>query len=87
MIAARTLTDVPAGQLVRVVGVTGGRALVARLAALGFTPGTPVTPVRNAALGPVIVSLRDTRVALGRREAANVLVTLLPNPVQAADER
>ncbi|MGC8874729.1 MAG: FeoA family protein [Chloroflexia bacterium] len=54
--------------------LAGGRGFVSRLAALGFTVGTPVTMVRNHGHGPVIVLVRDTRIALGRGEAAKVLV-------------
>jgi ferrous iron transport protein A len=54
--------------------LVGGRGFVSRLAALGFTVGAPVTMVRNHGQGPVIVLVRDTRIALGRGEAAKVLV-------------
>jgi ferrous iron transport protein A len=48
---------------------------MARMASLGFTPGAVVTMTRNDGFGPVIVSVRGTRVALGRGEANRVLVT------------
>jgi len=44
------------------------------MAALGFTPGAEVTIVQNFGHGPLIVLLRDTRVALGRGEAGKVSV-------------
>lgn len=56
--------------------LAGGRGFVSRLAALGFTVGAPVTMVRNHGHGPVIVLVRGTRIALGRGEAAKVLVRL-----------
>lgn len=49
-----------------------GKSLGARCLALGFTPGTPVTMVRNEKSGPLIVQVRDTRVALGRGEAQKI---------------
>jgi len=54
--------------------LAGGRNFVSRLAALGFTPGAPVTVVQNLGYGPLIVLVRDCRIALGRGEAAKVLV-------------
>lgn len=55
-------------------GFRAGRGMVSRCLALGFTPGTAVEMVQNAGRGPVIVLVRDTRVALGRGEAQKVMV-------------
>lgn len=69
-----SLTDIkPGGQGV-VRALHGGRHFKSRLAALGFTPGAPVEMVRNHRIGPIIVSIRGTQVALGRGEAKRVLV-------------
>ncbi|HID87286.1 MAG TPA: ferrous iron transport protein A [Anaerolineae bacterium] len=62
-----------------VQGLAGGHGLVGRLASLGFTPGVRVTMVQNFGRGPVIVLVRDTRVALGRGEAMKVLVERMAN--------
>jgi len=59
--------------------LAGGRGFVSRLAALGFTLGAEVTMVQNFGRGPLIVLVRDTRVALGRGEAAKVLVEATNN--------
>ncbi len=47
---------------------------MSRLASLGFTPGANLHVVQNYGRGPIIVTLRDTRVALGRGEAQKILV-------------
>jgi ferrous iron transport protein A len=57
-----------------VVALEGGRGLVSRLATLGFTPGAPLTMVQNFGHGPVIVRVRDARIALGRGQALKILV-------------
>ncbi len=57
-----------------VAALTGGHDLVARLAALGLTPGVAFEIAQNPGHGPVIVLVRDTRLVLGRGEAAHVLV-------------
>ena len=57
-----------------VMELRGGRGFVARLATLGFTPGALLTMVQNFGSGPLIVRVRDARIALGRGEAAKVIV-------------
>jgi ferrous iron transport protein B len=57
----------------------GGHSILSRLAALGFTPGTVVTMVHNGDHGPILVSVRGSRVALGRGEAAHILVSYTDN--------
>jgi ferrous iron transport protein A len=70
-----TLEELGAGQTGRVRDVRGKVQVVARLAALGFVPDTPILMVQNFGSGPVIVEVRGTRVALGRREASKVHLT------------
>jgi ferrous iron transport protein A len=55
----------------------GGRHFLSRLAALGFTPGARLRVMQNFGHSPIIVNLRDTRVALGRGEATKILVERL----------
>jgi ferrous iron transport protein A len=52
----------------------GGHQFLSRLASLGFTPGAHLEVIQNFGHGPIIVRLRDTRVALGRGEAKKILV-------------
>ena len=72
--SARALSSLPAGRRGVVRALQGGHLFCSRAANLGFTAGTEVTVVQNFGRGPMIVSLRGTRVALGRAEAALVLV-------------
>ncbi|MGQ9667265.1 MAG: FeoA family protein [Anaerolineae bacterium] len=68
------LDVVPAGETVLLQEIVGGRGIISRLAALGFTPGAPLTMVQNFGHGPLIVQVRDARIALGRGEARHILV-------------
>jgi ferrous iron transport protein A len=52
----------------------GGRGFVSRLAALGFTPEAEVTILQNFGRGPMLVTVRHTRIALGRGEAGKIRV-------------
>lgn len=45
-----------------------------RLAALGFVPGARLTVESNFGRGPLIVSIRGARVAVGRGQAHRILV-------------
>ena len=49
-----------------------------RLVSLGFTPGADISMAQNYGRGPLIVTVRGTRVALGRGEAAKILVEQRP---------
>jgi ferrous iron transport protein A len=73
-IKMESLANLPAGGRGRVQKLSGGRDFASRVAAMGFTPGAEVSVIQNYGHGPVIVSVRDTRVALGRGEALKILV-------------
>ena len=77
MIAAKTsasLGAVQTGESVCIQKMQGGHHLLSRLASFGFTPGACLKVIQNYGHGPIIVTLRDTRVALGRGEADRILV-------------
>jgi ferrous iron transport protein A len=69
-----SLADLGPNRWAVVRQLTGGRGFVARLAALGFTPGVAVQVLQNFGHGPLLALVRDTRVALGRGEAAKIWV-------------
>jgi ferrous iron transport protein A len=69
------LNDLAAGETGMVQELDGGTQFRSRMASLGFTPGAAVKMVQNYGHGAVIVSLRGTRVALGRGEARKVGVS------------
>lgn len=68
------LDAVPNGESVQIRAVQGGHSVLSRLASLGFTPGARLHVIQNFGHGPILVALRDTRVALGRGEASKILV-------------
>lgn len=68
------LGRLPAGQRAVVVRLLGGRGLQNRLATLGLTIGAEVTLIQNYGHGPLLLTVRDTRLALGRGEANHILV-------------
>ena len=69
-----SLTLVAPGERVRLVGVRGCRHASHRLAELGLTPGVELEVVRKGNGGPLLLAVRDSRLALGRRMAQRVMV-------------
>jgi ferrous iron transport protein A len=70
----KAVSELPAGERGVVRLLRGGEEFTHRMVALGFTPGVEVTVVQNYGHGPILVSVRDTHIALGRGEALKLLV-------------
>ncbi len=71
------LSAVHGGESARVRQLEGGQAFLSRLAPLGFTLGARLRVVQNPGRGPLLVTIRDTRIALGRGEADKIVVERL----------
>jgi ferrous iron transport protein A len=61
------------GEEGRIVSIVGGYGLRRRLAELGFNQDTKVKVLR-ASSGPMLVLLRDCRIAIGRGVAMKIFV-------------
>ena len=71
------LTSLPPGQRARLVRIEGGRQAVHRLSEMGLTPGVELEVLRRNGGGPLLLAVRDTRLALGRGMADRVLVEII----------
>jgi Fe2+ transport system protein FeoA len=69
------LSSVQAGSTVVVVSVEAGGGLRGRLAALGMAPGMKIHVINNSPWGPFIVSVKGSRVILGRGMTDKLLVS------------
>ena len=71
-----SLSEIPSGESVtlRRFNPQKGYGFTNRLVSLGFTPGVTIEMLQNYWYGPLVVSVRGTRVALGRQEAKSVFV-------------
>jgi Fe2+ transport system protein FeoA len=67
------LAMVGTGQVVRLVRVAAGRILTRRLAELGLTPGVQLEILQDQG-GPLLLAVRDSRLALGRGMAHKIIV-------------
>lgn len=54
--------------------IAGDSHFAGRTAGKGFTPEAEIVVVQNFGVGPIIVYLRDTQIALGRNEAEKIIV-------------
>ena len=70
----RLLTTLGKGEEGRVKTIRAGRHATKRLYEMGFNSGALVKVVKNDA-GPVIVSLKGNKVALGRGLASKIELT------------
>ncbi len=69
-----SLAQLPVNTMATVTVLAIGRLEAIRLVSLGFTPGAHIGMAQNYGRGPLIVTVRGTRVALGRVEAAKIVV-------------
>jgi ferrous iron transport protein A len=69
-----SLKDLSVDHYATILAFNVGTVEATRLVSLGFTPGAEVSMAQNYGRGPLIVTVRGTRVALGRVEAANIFV-------------
>jgi ferrous iron transport protein A len=69
-----SLAVLPSGTRAVVRRLPHMRGLARRLVALGLTPGAEVQVLQNWGRGPLIVEVRCARLALGRGQAARVMV-------------
>ena len=70
------LTMTKIGERVRLIEIRGGVKLNQRLTALGLTPGIELSLVQDSG-GPLIISVRESRIALGRGMAHHIMVSLV----------
>ncbi len=73
-----TLRDLESGDRAVVKEVHGGYGLRRRLGDVGVVPGGTVEVLRSGALGgPVLVAIREARVAIGQRQAQKIEVDVV----------
>jgi Fe2+ transport system protein FeoA len=68
------LNEVRAGTTVRIVEVEAGHSLKNRLASMGLLANVQICVVRNDGTGQIIVSVKNSKVILGRGMSHKVFV-------------
>jgi len=67
------LTQATIGQPLLLIRIDGGKDVTRRLVELGLTPGVKLRLIQDSG-GPVILAVRDSRIALGRGMANKIIV-------------
>jgi Fe2+ transport system protein FeoA len=62
------------GNQAKITKITGGCNLIKRLNEMGLTLGTTITVVSDSCGGPIVIEVRDSRLALGRGVATKIYV-------------
>lgn len=69
-----SLDRMRSGSWAVIQSISGDKKFVRRAAGRGFTPEAALLVIQNFGVGPLIVFLCDTQVALGRGEAKKIIV-------------
>lgn len=78
-----SLVQLPPQSRAVVTTLPAAHGLARRLIAMGLAPGSEVRVVQNRGHGPLIIEVHGVRLALGRGQAARVLVERLPEREEA----
>ena len=70
----RPLSQVKAGEKVKLAGIQAGRGLNSRLASMGLVPNVKITVVNNSQPGPFVISVKNSKMMLGRGMARKIMV-------------
>lgn len=70
----RPLSQIKAGERVKLISIAGGQQLQSRMQALGLLPGASMEVLKNRSDGPVIIIVKGSRLVLGRGMSQDILV-------------
>jgi len=68
------LSMVRTGETVKLASINAGQGLNMRLASMGLVPDVEITVVNNAHPGPFVISVKDSKMMLGRGMAHKIMV-------------
>ena len=74
MIQQIPLSNLNYGTQAKITQINGGCELIHRLTEMGLTIGTTIKVVSDAIGGPIVIEVRDSRLALGRGVATKIYV-------------
>jgi ferrous iron transport protein A len=69
-----SLDGIKTGEQAVFLSICAEKGITSRLTSLGFTPGVALEMTQNYGYGPLVVTIRGARVALGRQEARSITV-------------
>jgi Fe2+ transport system protein FeoA len=69
-----TLANALIGETVRLITIEGGTQIRRRLADMGLSTGMEVKVITGIEHGPIILAVKDSRLAIGRGMAEKIIV-------------
>ena len=72
----KPLSSVQSGRKVKLVSIEAGRGLKSRLTSIGLLPNVEITVVSNSHPGPFVISVKGSKMMLGRGMAQKIMVRL-----------
>ena len=70
----RPLSTVRADETTRLDSINAGQVLNSRLASMGLVPNVELTVVNSGHPGPFVISVKDSKMMLGRGVAHKIMV-------------
>ena len=74
MIKEINLTQLEPKSIGIVSSISADERVIARLAGLGVTIGSKVTVLDNRKRGPLLIKVRNTKIAFGRKDAEKIII-------------
>ena len=59
---------------VKLIDITGGRGIRSKLYSMGLIPGVSLKVLNRNGTGPLIISVKDSRLVIGRGMASKIIV-------------
>ncbi len=69
-----TLSRIDQGEEVILIDIDGGRGLRSKLYSMGLVPGITLKILNRNGSGPVMIAVKDSRLAIGRGMAEKIIV-------------
>lgn len=68
------LSSVDVGKEVTLIDIDGGRGIRSKLYSMGLVPGVTLAVLSRSTSGPVMIGVRDTRLAIGCGMSRKIIV-------------
>ncbi|MEA1899967.1 MAG: FeoA family protein [Thermodesulfobacteriota bacterium] len=69
-----TLSRIDPGEEVTLIDIEGGRGVRSKLYSMGLVPGITLKILNRKGSGPVMIAVKDSRLAIGRGMAGKIIV-------------
>ena len=68
------LSTIDQGKEVTLIDIRGGRGVRSKLYSMGLVPGVNLKILNRSGSGPVMIAVKDSRLAIGRGMAEKIIV-------------